>query len=293
MSVELGLIFALIAMLGWGFGDFLIQKSTRKIGDWETLFLICLFGAIVLLPFVYKEIPSLFSLNNYHLLIMLGASCAVFIAALLEFESLKKGKISVVEPIWAIEIIASAVLAIFILNETVTFLQGILIFSLIIGLVMISLRSYHLDKHIWLERGVIFAITGALLMGVANFFVGWGARVSSPLLINWFLNVFIIIPIFFILLFGKKITPLIRSIKQDKKLFGGMCLLDNIAWVAFAFAMVFAPISIAVALSESYIIIAALLGMFISKEKLRIHQKIGLALAVISAIILATTIGNF
>lgn len=281
-------------MLGWGFGDFLIQRSTRKIGDWETLFLICLFGAVVLTPFVYKDIPSLFSsFDNYSIFIMIGASAAVFIAALLEFESLKEGKISVVEPIWSIEIIASAVLAFFVLNEMVTFLQGMLILLLIIGLCMISLKSYHLDRKVWLEKGVLIAVMGAILMGVANFFVGWGARVSSPLLINWFLNVFIIVPIFFILIFRKRFRHLFREIRKNKKVFLGMCLLDNIAWVAFAYAMVLAPISIVVALSESYIVIAALLGIYISKEKLKIHQKIGLVLAVISAIILATTISNF
>lgn len=38
--VSLGILFAFVAMLFWGFGDFMIQKSTRKIGDWETVFLI-------------------------------------------------------------------------------------------------------------------------------------------------------------------------------------------------------------------------------------------------------------
>jgi hypothetical protein len=34
----IGVGFAFIAMLCWGVGDFLIQKSARKLGDWETLF---------------------------------------------------------------------------------------------------------------------------------------------------------------------------------------------------------------------------------------------------------------
>jgi drug/metabolite transporter (DMT)-like permease len=66
-----------------------------------------------------------------------------------------------------------------------------------------------------------------------------------------------------------------------------MIIFDNIAWIAFAFAMTLSPIGITTALSESYIIIAVLLGIFVSKEKLEQHQKIGLVVAVGSAVLLA------
>lgn len=38
MSIEIGIILAFLAMVFWGFGDFLIQRSTRTVGDAETLF---------------------------------------------------------------------------------------------------------------------------------------------------------------------------------------------------------------------------------------------------------------
>jgi hypothetical protein len=43
-----GILFALLAMLFFGFGDFLIQRSTRKVGDWETLFLFSILGGVQL-----------------------------------------------------------------------------------------------------------------------------------------------------------------------------------------------------------------------------------------------------
>jgi drug/metabolite transporter (DMT)-like permease len=49
--ISIGIGMAFIAMLCWGVGDFLIQKSTRKLGNVETLFLITFFGAIVLFTF--------------------------------------------------------------------------------------------------------------------------------------------------------------------------------------------------------------------------------------------------
>ena len=56
----------------------------------------------------------------------------------------------------------------------------------------------------------------------------------------------------------------------------------------FAFAMSLAPIGIVVALSESYIIIAVILGLTINREKLKLHQKLGLVISIFAAIILAS-----
>ncbi|MSS75081.1 hypothetical protein EXS73_02625 [Candidatus Pacearchaeota archaeon] len=69
-----------------------------------------------------------------------------------------------------------------------------------------------------------------------------------------------------------------------------MCILDNAAWIAFAYAMVLTPIGIVVALSESYILIGVLLGICVNKEHLQLHQKFGLILALGAAIWLATSV---
>lgn len=71
MGIGVGITFAFIAMFCWGFGDFLIQKSTRKFGDWETLLLISLVGVIILFPFIYKDLPSLFLFKDKRLIILL------------------------------------------------------------------------------------------------------------------------------------------------------------------------------------------------------------------------------
>jgi uncharacterized membrane protein len=65
-------------------------------------------------------------------------------------------------------------------------------------------------------------------------------------------------------------------------------LFDNIAWVAFAYAVTAIPISITIAITESYIALAALLGITINKERLQRHQYVGIAITLIAVIILAT-----
>ena len=66
-----------------------------------------------------------------------------------------------------------------------------------------------------------------------------------------------------------------------------MAVSENIAWVAYAVAMSLIAIAVATGLSESSIIVAVLLGLFINKERLQRHQKIGLVAAIAAAILLA------
>lgn len=287
MELSFALLMTLMAVVGWGFGDFFIQRLVRKMGDWETLFIVTLFGAIILSPFLWKDIPNIFSFQDKTFLILFGASFILFLAALLDFEALKKGKLSVVEPIWSLEIIISSALAFLILRESINLVQGIFMAFLIIGLVLVSLRSYHLEKRIWLEKGVFLAILSAIVMGAANFFIGFWARESGGLMMNWFLNAFMAVVCLIYLISSKKIRIMFKQARENKGALIGMCIFDNAAWIGFAIAMSIASIGITVALSESYIIIAVLLGMYINKEYIRVHQKIGMMLALISAIILA------
>jgi transporter family protein len=285
-SIGIGLAF--VAMLCWGFGDFLIQKSTRKIGDWETLFIICGFGSLVLLPFVWKNIPALIMGDGQTLLILLGGAIILFVAALLDFEALKKGKLSVVEPIWSLEIPAATVLAFLILGERVSLREMVIIILLIIGLMLVSLKEKYSVKKFFIEKGVVLAFFAAFVMGGANFFVGWGARVSDPLMVNFVFNVFITIATGIYLIKKNKLAKTFRDLSDFRGFILPMAISDNAAWIAFAFSMSLAPIAIAVALSESYIIVAVLLGLFINKERLQSHQKFGLIMAVIAAVVLAS-----
>lgn len=283
-----GIIFAIIAMVSWGFGDFLIQRSLRKIGDWETLFLITFFGALVLLPFAWNDIGDLIQDMGSGFIILIAGGIILLVAALLEFEALKRGKISVIEPAWSLEIPTAGILAFIVLGETLTFHQTALIALLIVGLFLISFRGQAFSKSFLLEKGVSLAIVAAIVMGSANFFVGWGARETSPIAVNFAVSFIGALGSGIFLAVKGKFFGSFRHLVESPRVMIPMIALDNIAWVAFSYGMVLAPIGITVALSESYILIAVLLGFFISRERLERHQYMGLGLAMLSAIILAT-----
>ena len=83
MFENIGILAAFGALFCWGFGDFFIQRTTRKIGNLESLAFIGIIGAIGLLPFVFNDLPLLFSLRNLMILLVLGI--VTFIAAILDF----------------------------------------------------------------------------------------------------------------------------------------------------------------------------------------------------------------
>lgn len=285
--MSIGILFAIVAMICWGFGDFLIQRSIRKIGDWETLFLITFFGVILLLPFAWNDIGIMLTNMGTGFIILVVGGVILFVAALLEFEALKRGKISVVEPAWSLEIPAAGILAFLILGETLTGYQVLLIIFLIFGLFLISFRGQAFSKSFFLEKGVTISIIAAIIMGCANFFVGWGARETTPLAVNFAVCLIAALGSGIFLGIRGKLLGSFKHLVISPKVMLPMIFLDNIAWIAFAYGMVLAPIGITVALSESYIIIAVILGFLLNKERLERHQYLGLALAVVAAVALA------
>lgn len=287
MSAHIGIALAFVAMLSWGIGDFFIQKSVRKVGDWEALFAVTLFGALVLSPFAYKNVPALFSDGNA--LFIIGVLCVIlFLAAILDFEALREGKLAVIEPIWSFEVPVAALLAFFILGERLGIVQIFLIVILLIGLALVSVKNKFEFRRLLFEKGAMIAALGGVLMGAANFFMGWSSRLSDPVMANFVSDSFIAFVSLLVLIFRGNFFHSVRDIMANPSVLLPMSVADKAAWLAFAFAMSVAPIGVATALSESYIIIAVILGLFINREKTRRHQKFGLAIALAAAIVLAS-----
>ncbi|MBI2475862.1 MAG: DMT family transporter [Candidatus Taylorbacteria bacterium] len=291
MSVSVGIGLAFVAMLSWGIGDFWIQKSARKVGDLEALFFITFFGAFVLAPFAY---PRLWEFMNApaQTLLVVGVLCVtLLIAAFLDFEALRVGKLAVVEPIWSFEVPVAGLIAFFLLGERIGGIAIALIVFLLLGLALVSLKgNFKLHRFIF-EKGILIAFLGAVMMGAANFFMGLSSRLSDPIMANFISDVFIALVTGCMIIYQGGVGKTLRDIRGNLPVLLQMSVADKAAWVAFAFAMVAAPISIAVALSESYIVIAVLLGLAVNRERLDIHQKIGLVVAVGAAVALAVITG--
>lgn len=91
----------------------------RKIGDLDSLLFVTLFGAIVLSPFAIYAMTTT-PLQGINWLFLASIGVFGIISALVNFEALKEGKLSVVEPIITIEIPVAILFAWIFLQQHLT-----------------------------------------------------------------------------------------------------------------------------------------------------------------------------
>src|SRR3989344_6472211 len=124
-------------------------------------------------------------------------------------------------------------------------------------------------------------------MAASNVLVGVSGQETSPLFAIWAINVIHGTLTLLWLIMRGKLAHLLPRQGGRRLHIALMSIFDNAAWIFYAYAAVLIPISITIAISESYIILSVLLGILINRERIKSHQKVGIAVAVISVIILA------
>lgn len=284
----LGIIFALGALVFWGVGDFFIQRTTRKVGDLHALFFISAVGAIVLYPFVYRETGIIFSIpSNLYLLLLAGV--VLFFASLFDFEAMKQGKLAIVEPVYSLELPITVGLTVVLHGEHLNWVQSIIVAVVFVGL-LLTVTTHHLQLHFHkrlFERGVILAGAGAVGLALMNFLLGLSSQVTSPLLAIWFASLVVAIMSAIYLFARGDLKKIYYNLKEYPRVIFAEVFFDNLAWICFAFAVIFIPIYMATTISESYVALAVLLGVFINKEKLKRHQVLGIIFTFVGVLFLA------
>jgi uncharacterized membrane protein len=99
------------------------------------------------------------------------------------------------------------------------------------------------------------------------------------LLVIWFAYTQVAIISTFYLVYTKQFGAMLKDFKSHIGATLGQSVLYNLGWVAFALSATAIATSIVTAISESYIILGVILGIFVNKEKLKLNQLIGIVLA--------------
>lgn len=287
MNLSLGIACALVALVGWGLGDFFIQRATRKSGVHETLLVITGSSTILLLPFIGSDVLAITRIDLGILAIL---SVITYAYAITIFEAFREGKLSIVESVVGLELPLTVLLAVLFGGERLsgTSLTLFVIVSIGIMLAVTRSTSHLLTRHI-VERGALLALAAAALSALTNFSVGTASQHLSPLLVIWFTHAVVLIPAIGYIASEGRLSNFVRSLKRHPETYLPMALFDNAAWIGFAYAAAFAPLSLVATISESYILLAALLGHFLNHERLRPHQIAGALIALGGVIAFALT----
>jgi drug/metabolite transporter (DMT)-like permease len=285
-----GILAALGALVGWGVGDFLIQRLTRRIGNFRTMLYGGSFGFLVLTPFAWSHLPDAFGAWQDTVL-LIGISSVVFFNAFFNFEALRKGKIAVIAPVLALELPLTALLAVALIGERLTPGQVVAILAVVVGFFFV-VRQKSADGS-WrkpsFERGVAYAIIGVFGLAFYNFTIGISSRATEPVLTAWVIGGTVAILSFITLLVRREVSA--KSLIQPLRKYPGLILAESVcvvgAGLCFAYATTLIPISVATGVSEGYVVLSVMLGLLINREKLRRSQLFGVGIVVLGILGLA------
>ena len=285
MSLEFSILFAFGAMLCWGLGDFLIQKCVRKIGNIESLAYIGIIGIIILTPLIFMDLKLLNSLSNLLVLLLLGI--ITFLAAVLDFQALMVGKLSVIEIIFEIELPITIVLAFIFFKETFSLIQILLMILIFLGVILMAVESGYFKKHLKsLEKGVFLGFLSAIGMVFVNFFTAVSSKNVSALMAVWFpWLIFTIICLFYII-YKKTFSKFVDNGIKFRWIVLSMGIFDTLAWLFYALAVSQKELGIVTSITESYPAIALFLGVYFNKERIEWHQYLGALIALSCSFIL-------
>ncbi len=283
---ELVFIAAFLAMVFHALGDFFIQRSVRKVGNVESLAIISAFGFLAVTPFVLSDWQLAFQPQNFVVIFVL--SVVTFVAAVLNFEALRAGKLSVIEALMQFELPATVLLGFFLFGEALSPIQVALIGVVFAGLFFVSLESLSFASIFnRLEKGALVALASAMGLALVNFLTAFTSKRVSPVHAIWLPWLLITIYCVACLWREGKLQNFYRNSFLHKKTVFAMALFDSAAWLLFAIAVAGYKLSIIGAITQSYPVVAIALGFAVNKDKIALHQLVFGAVTVAATIALS------
>jgi len=283
MNLSTGIIFGLIAMIGFGLSNAMSQTPSRKIGSRRTILFRNIFVSILLLItllFFLKD--SSFDLK--YILIAFSISFIGYIPLATFLKGLKVGKVGIVSPIANSSVIFTVILSIVFFNESLSPEQIASIILIVIGIILISLNFKDLKKSnlFKISSGIPYALTSCFLWGIVFFLFKIPVTVLGPILTSFIIE-------FGILIFNAislKISKISFSIPEKKTLLHILIIafFGTLGTLFFNLGIAVSDVSIVAAITFSSPLVAVLYGKFVYKEKLEIQQWIAIAVILVGVL---------
>ncbi len=291
---QASIIFAFLAMICWGVGDFFTQKTVRRIGDFKALLWINLLGGLALTPFVIKDFPLIF--QGWNLVSLIILSLIQLAYGLFLFKAFDKGKLSVVEVVMIGELPLTIILGLIFFGERLSGLQLLVVIAIIIGVFLVSKsRSTWRDKvrtffgrrkFVW-EKGVIMATLAVLFSAAYNFFTALNSREISAFTAVWFPWLLSSLLLLVYVFFKEDFKGFLKTSRKSSRVIITASLLDTLGWLFFALAVVSEDLSIITAIVSGYAVLSMFLGVRFNKEKIGGWQYAGAAIVLTGAIVMS------
>lgn len=286
MNNSLGLIFALIAMFGFGMGNVLGKIPSQKYPYQKTIFLRNIFTTITLLIILLFFLKST-DFNLQYILISFLLSVAGYFSLAFFYKALKGGKIGIVSPVANSSTIITVLLSVIFFHEHLNLIQSFAITFIIIGILFISLNIKDLkNSHLFsLSSGLPFALVTCLLWGFMFFFYKYPVSILGPALTALIIEIgsFITVTIHSKLA-SIKIFPIS---KKDLLIIALMAISASIGALCYNLGIKIADVSIVSAITNSCPLVAVVFGWIFYRERLTRQQYFAICLILLGIISLS------
>jgi drug/metabolite transporter (DMT)-like permease len=298
MTGEIGIFLALLALIGWGSYPVFMKRVIDRLGEYTCmLFNHGVLVVLLLLTAVFTirfRIPSDFVMSAIIIGSIVGA-----VAVYLYYKAINIGKVSVVTVITALKVLWVVAVSYFLFDERLVLDKYIAIGVILLGTIMAALQRPGLPKKFTQEYFIPFLKSdiwskGAGLAVVVSFC--WAlfylaAKYSVSSIGAHRTTVYMESLVLLFILFAFLARPAKKLVvipnKKQLKWIGLSAILFSIGAVCFYFAMKYIPVSLVTPIVSAAPAVTAVAALVILKERLKVHQYIGIVLAVAGIVVLS------
>jgi drug/metabolite transporter (DMT)-like permease len=290
MDINLGILFGLFAMLGYGLSNGIAKVPTKKIGPRNTIFLRGIFISLILLSVFFLFSQQVY-LSTTYILIAFSISAIAYIGFNIFYHALKIGEVGIVSPIANSSVFITVLLSIVFFEESIPLIQIFFIFFIIIGIGIISINLRNISKSnlFKISSGIPYALITCLLWGLVFFLYKIPVNVLGPILTSFIIESGMMLFSGIDIKISRKVFTLPNRKNLIQIFF--VALFGGAGTLFFSSGISVSNVSIVAPLTFANPLISTLYGKFIYKEKLNIIQYFAIFLILIG-IILISYFGN-
>lgn len=278
------ILFVILSMLISGFLDIIEKKGSKDQPLYFWAQAVMLYGILNVFLGIILKPNIVFNFDGKVLLLTFPISFLSTLGYYCSVNAFKYSSISKVAPILRSKIILVLILSAMFIDDKLSVIQLILIFSLLV--LNILLNKGNNGKRS--KKGILFALGFVFSNGIATFLNKVVIdMIPDPISITFYIGLTTILSIFFMTILIQRIELLnVRKFKNKKYV---LCMetLEVIAMILVRYAMIDGNVVIITAMTSSSIIIAIILSKLIFKEKISFNKWMIILLIVISLVLLS------
>jgi drug/metabolite transporter (DMT)-like permease len=308
--MNLGILFAILAMLGFGLSSSFAKKPSNVLGPTKSIVIRNLGTVIILIPIA---IIPLIKIKPTPLQLILATAIGIFgyIPLLYFYKALQKGRLGIVIPLTRTSIIWTIFLSMIILQEFISFKQAITVTIIIIGTILLTKKpNTKLLTKYTLQHGAKEALITGFLWAIWYVLYKFPIQAIGPFPAAFCLELGVLIGALIHFgyenkdkLFSKKKDQfvMIHQLKNQDTFFAsnyqqikpiifeliGTTLCAAMATTTLVFAIKFSKVSIVTAITGASPLIAIAYGHMRLHEKFTKQEIIGASIAILGVILLA------